>query len=163
MPSCDVVSKLDVGEIKNAVNLAQKEIANRYDFKNSKTSLELYEESIEILAPDEVKIKAALDILRTRMAKRNLGMRSLEVGEIEPSADRLFKLEIKLRKGIDKEQGKIINKLVKESGVKVSSAYLDEKIRLTAKKIDDIQTVWALIRSHKDVTVDVQMENMKRE
>lgn len=163
MPSCDVVSKLDVGEIKNAVNLAQKEIATRYDFKNSKTSLELDDESIEILAPDEVKVNAALDILRTRMAKRNLGMRSLEVGEITATGERMFKLVIKLKKGIDKEQGKIINKLVKESGVKVSSAYMDEKIRLTSKKIDDIQTVWALIKNHKDVKVDVQMENMKRD
>ncbi len=163
MPSCDVVSKLDIGEIKNAVNLAQKEIATRYDFKNSKTSLELYDDSIEILAPDEVKIKAALDILRTRMAKRNIGMRCLEVGDVAPTGDRFFKLIIQLKKGIDKEQGKVITKLVKESGLKVSSAYMDEKIRLTSKKIDDLQAVWALLRSREEVTVDLQMENMKRD
>jgi len=162
MPSFDLVSKLDSGEVKNAVTMAQKEVASRYDFKGSNTSIEMDDKSITITADDDYKIGAALDILRTKMAKRNLGMKSMEVGEPIATGLKMLKLTISLKAGIDKEQGKVINKIVKESKLKVTSAYMDEKIRLTGKSIDELQQAWATIRNHNDVKIELQMENMKR-
>lgn len=163
MPSFDLVSKLDMGEMKNVVNMAQKQISGRYDFKGSNTSIDFKgEEAIEIKANDDYKMKAALDILRQNMAKRNVGMRSIDPQDIEPSGNQMFKQTIFIKAGIDKEQGKKINKAVKESGIKVTSSYLDEKVRIQGKKIDDLQAVFQFLKSHKEVTVDLQMENMKR-
>lgn len=162
MPSCDLVSKLDMGEVKNVLNMAEKQMTGRYDFKGSQASMELKESVIEIKAEDDTKLRAALDILRTNMAKRSIGMKSMEVTDPEPSGNRMFKQTLKLKFGIDKEQGKVINKLVKDSGMKVQSSYLDEKIRLTAKQIDDLQEAFRMLRDHADVTLDIQMENMKR-
>lgn len=162
MPSCDLVSKLDMGEVKNVLNMAEKQMTGRYDFKGSNASMELKDSVIEIKAEDDTKLRAALDILRTNMAKRSMGMKSMELSDPEPSGNRMFKQTLKLKFGIDKELGKIINKAVKDSGLKVQSSYLDEKIRLTAKQIDDLQEAFRMLREHKDVTIDLQMENMKR-
>ncbi|MDD0852087.1 YajQ family cyclic di-GMP-binding protein [Halobacteriovorax sp. GB3] len=163
MPSFDLVSKLDMGEMKNVVNMAQKQISGRYDFKGSNTSIDFKgEEALEIKASDDYKMTAALDILRQNMAKRNVGMRSIDPQDIEPSGNQMFKQTILIKAGIDKEQGKKINKAIKESGIKVTSSYLDEKVRVQGKKIDDLQAVFQYLKSHKDVVVDLQMENMKR-
>ena len=162
MASFDIVCKIDMGELKNAFNLAEKEIDNRYDFKGSGTKLELGAEEITITAPDEYKMTAALDILRTKMCKRGIGINALEAGDIVPTGNRLLKQNLKLKQGIDKEMGKVINKLVKNSGLKVSSSYMDEKIRITGKQIDDLQAIWAHLKSHKEVPLDLAMENMKR-
>lgn len=162
MPSFDLVSKLDMGELKNILNMAEKTLQARYDFKGSNAGYELKENSIELRAEDETKMRAALDILRTTMAKRNIGQKSMEAGDIVPSGNRMYKQELKLRMGIDKEQGKVINKLVKDSGTKVTSQYMDEKIRLTSKSIDELQEVYRMLREHDDVKLDLQMENMKR-
>lgn len=162
MPSFDLVSKIDMGEMKNAVNMAEKTVQGRYDFKGSQAGFELKDNSIEIKAEDDTKMKAALDILRTTMAKRNIGIKNLEVGDITPSGNRMLKQEIKLKLGIDKEQGKVINKLVKDSKTKVQSSYMDEKIRLTSKSIDELQSVYRMLKEHDDVKLDLQMENMKR-
>lgn len=163
MPSFDLVSKLDAMELKNAVAMAQKEIANRYDLKNSNSTLELFLDHIEILAPDDMKINAALDILRTRMVKRNLGVRNLEVEKPIPTGARMLKLVIKLKSGVDKEQAKIIQRVVKDSGLKVTTQYMDEKVRFTGKKIDDLQMAFAKVRASEEVKIDLQMDNMKRD
>ena len=163
MASYDSISKMDIQEVRNVVNMAQKQIASRYDFKGSNTSIEMKgEETIELNAPDDYKIKAALDVLRTNMAKRNVGMKSVEVGDIKPSGNQRLKQVLILKSGIDKEAGKKINKAIKESGLKVTSAYLDEKVRVTGKKIDELQDVYAMLRANDDIKLDLQMENMKR-
>ena len=162
MPSFDLVSKLDMGEMKNATNQALKEIRGRYDFKGSKIGLELFDDKIELKAEDEYKIKAALDILRKNMGKRNLGMRSIDPGDIAPSGNQMYKQTIGIKNGLNKENGKLVNKLIKGSGLKVSSSYLDEKVRVTGKKIDDLQSAFSFVKDHNDVDFDLQMENMKR-
>ncbi len=163
MPSFDIVSKVDMGELKNAILQTQKEIATRFDFKGSKTSVELTSENVEIMAEDESKMKSALDVLRTKMAKRNVGMRTLEAGPVEPSSGQMWKQVLKLKQGVDKDQGRLLNRLVKESGLKVTSSYMDEKVRVQSKKIDDLQSLWAFVKNHKEVLIDLQMENMKRD
>jgi uncharacterized protein YajQ (UPF0234 family) len=163
MPSFDLVSKIDSGELKNVVSMAQKQIAGRYDFKGSNTSLEFKgEDALEIIAEDEYKVGAALEILRLNMGKRGIGMKALEPGDVEPSGNRQYKQVLKIKSGIEKELGKKINKIVKESGLKVTSALIDDKIRLTAKQIDDLQAAFQMLRNHKDVDTELQMENMKR-
>lgn len=162
MPSFDLISKMDSGELKNAINMAVKQITGRYDFKGSNISLELKnEKEIELKAEDDYKMKAALDIFYDCLGKRGLGLRGIEPLDIEPSGNRMLKQIILVKAGIDKEQGKIINKIIKNSGLKVTSQYMDEKIRVTGKKIDDLQRVYHTLKSHDDVKVDLQMENMK--
>ena len=152
------------GILKNALNLSLKIITTRYDFKGSKTTLELKEKEnlVILISEDDMKVRAALDILRTQMGKRGLSMRCLDAGEPVPVGNRMLKQVLTLKTGIDKENGKLINRLVKDSGIKVTSAYLDEKIRITGKSIDDLQAIYGYLKSHKEVEIDLQMENMKR-
>jgi uncharacterized protein YajQ (UPF0234 family) len=164
MASFDIVSKLDMGEFKNALSQAEKEVNNRYDFKGSNTGYELKEsaKTLEILGSNEYQVKAAMEILRGKLATRGLSQKTLEPGEIEPTGNRMYKMIVSLKSGIDKENGKLVNKLIKESGIKVTSAYMDEKVRVTGKQIDDLQSVWALLKENEEVKVPLQMENMKR-
>lgn len=164
MPSFDLVSKTDMMEMKNALQMAQKEITGRYDFKGSDTSLELKDDKmIELRAEDEYKMKAALEILRNQMVKRKIGQRCIDPQKIEPAGHKMLKQQILLKNGLEKDMAKSIVKIVKDSGLKVQASILDEKIRLTGKKIDDLQEAFHMLRTHKDVTVDLQMENMKRD
>lgn len=161
MPSFDLVSKLDLMELKNVIALTVKEVSSRYDFKGAKIDFELKDDHIELRAPDDYKIKAALELFRKNMGKRGLGQKAIEPQDITPSGNQSLKQNILFKSGIDKELGKKINKLVKESGMKITSAYLDEKIRITGKKIDELQEAFQMIKNHKDVTCEVRMENMK--
>lgn len=162
MPSFDLVSKLDIGELKNVINQTERQIAGRYDFKGADVRVELKEEIVELWAPDEYKINAILDILRTNMVKRSIGMNTLEPEEPVPTGRNMLKQILQIKKGIDKEKGKQINKLIKNSGHKVTSAYIDDKIRITGKKIDDLQAIFGMLKGHKDVKLELQMENMKK-
>jgi len=163
MPSFDLVSKTDMMEMKNVLQMAQKEVDNRYDFKGSDTTLELKENTIELRANDDYKMKAALEILRGQMVKRSIGQRCIDPQKIEPSGNRMLKQIINIKNGIEKEKAKIINKIIKDSGLKVQSSIMDDKIRVTAKKIDDLQEVFHMLRTNKDVDIELQMENMKRD
>lgn len=163
MPSFDLVSKTDMMEMKNALQMAQKEINARYDFKGSNVTLELKETTIELRAEDDYKMKAALEIFRGQMVKRNIGQRCIDPQKVEPTGNRMLKQLINIKNGIDKEKAKTINKLIKESGIKVSSSIMDDKIRVTGKKIDDLQGIFQLLRTSKEVDLELQMENMKRD
>jgi uncharacterized protein YajQ (UPF0234 family) len=162
MPSFDLVSALDMGELKNVLNMAQKQISGRYDFKGSKCSIELRnEKELEVFAETEMRIEAAMSIFYSCMSKRGLGLKCLDVQKMLPTGNQMFKQIIVLNSGISKENAKIINKLIKESTCKVSSQYLDEKIRVTSKKIDELQKTFQILRNHDDLKIDVIMENMK--
>ena len=163
MPSFDLVSKTDMMEMKNALQMAQKEINARYDFKGSDVSLELKDTTIELKAEDDYKMKAALEILRGQLVKRNIGQRCIDPQKVEPSGNRMLKQVINIKNGIEKEKAKQINKIIKDSGLKVSSSILDDKIRLTGKKIDDLQEAYQMLRTNKEVDIELQMENMKRD
>ncbi|MDD4975528.1 MAG: YajQ family cyclic di-GMP-binding protein [Bacteriovorax sp.] len=163
MPSFDLVSKTDMMEMKNALQMAQKEINSRYDFKGSDTTLELKETSIELRADNDYKMKAALEILRGQLVKRSIGQRCIDPQKVEPSGNQMMKQIINIKNGIDKDKARAINKIIKESGLKVSSSIMDDKIRLTGKKIDDLQEAFATLRAHKDVDIELQIENMKRD
>jgi uncharacterized protein YajQ (UPF0234 family) len=165
MPSFDLVSKTDMMEMKNALQMAQKEVNSRYDFKGAEVIFELKndDKAIELRAPDDYKIKAALEIFRGQMVKRNIGQRCIDPQKVEPTGNRMLKQLINIKNGIEKEKAKLINKIIKDSGLKVQSSILDDKIRLTGKKIDDLQEAYAMLRNHKEVELELQMENMKRD
>ena len=162
MPSFDLVSEIDKGELKNAVDQAQREISTRYDFKGSDCTLELKPgEEVEIEAANEYQVKASVDILRSKMIKRGIGVKSLTLGDVKPTGNQRYKVSGSFVNGIDKDLGKKINKFIKGSGIKVTSAYLDEKVRITGKKIDDLQEIFKQLRGSEDIEVDLQMQNMK--
>lgn len=162
MPSFDLASTMNIGELKNALNMAKKQISGRYDFKGSKCTIDLKNDTeIEIIGDSEYQVNAALDILYSAMGKRDLGLKGLEPQKITPSGLQLYKQNIIIHSGINKENAKIINKIIKDSGLKVTSQYLDEKIRITGKKIDDLQSIFKLLRGHKDVIIELAMENIK--
>lgn len=162
MASFDLVSSLDVGELKNVLNMTQKQISGRYDFKGSKFTIELKnEKELELLAETEMRLEAAMQIFYSCMSKRGLGLKCLDIQKIIPSGHQMQKQMIVLNFGISKENGKIINRLIKESNLKVSSQYLDEKIRVTSKKIDELQKTYQMLKASEELKIDIKMENMK--
>ena len=162
MPSFDLVSSMDMGEFKNVLNMAQKQVSGRYDFKGSKTAFTLKnDKEVELVAEDDYKMNAAMGILYDNMAKRKLGLKCLEVKDIENIGQQMLKRTIVLNSGINKENAKSINTLIKDSKFKVSSQYLDEKIRVTSKKIDDLQATFQMLNNSEEIKIDLTMENMK--
>lgn len=162
MPSFDLVSTMDIGELKNAINMAEKKIKGRYDFKGSNCSINIKNDSeLKIIGDSEYQVEAALEILFQCMTSRNLGLKGLEPQDITPSGNQTYKLDIIIHSGISKEKAKTINKVIKDSSFKVSSQYLDEKIRITGKKIDDLQGIYRHLQADKEVNIALAMENMK--
>lgn len=164
MASFDLVSKIDDMELSNALKNTEKMISGRFDFKGSDAKAEYKEKEkvIEIRAEDEMKIKAVLDILRTNMGKRGIGMRGMKESEIENSGLKNKKMTLSLTTGFDKDAQKLMNRLIKESGFKGKSQYMDEKYRIESKSIDELQTLFQFLRAHKDMNLELHMENMKR-
>ena len=154
--SFDIVSQLDMQELDNALNQTRKEISQRYDFRGSVAAIELVDESLKMTAEDEYKLGAILDILRQRMAKRGLSLRALQPGKVEPAAEGT----VTLKQGIDKETAKKIIAAIKASKIKVTTQQMDNQIRVSGPKKDDLQAVIQLIRSD-DFGIDVQFINMR--
>jgi uncharacterized protein YajQ (UPF0234 family) len=151
-----------MGELKNVINMTQKQISARYDFKGSKCKIDLKnDKELEVTAETEMRIEAAMSIFYGCMSKRGLGLKCLDLQKVVPTGHQMYKQSIVLNVGIDKKHGGVINKLIKESKCKVTSQYLDEKIRITSKKIDELQKTFQMLRAHKDVEIDIRMENMK--
>jgi hypothetical protein len=164
MPSFDLVSKIDEMELHNALKNTEKMISGRFDFKGSEAKAEYKEKEkiIEIKAEDEMKVKSVLDILRTNMGKRGIGSRGMKESPIENSGLKAKKMTLTLTTGFEKESQKLMNRLIKESGFKGKSQYMDEKFRLESKSIDELQAVFQFLRNHKDMTLELHMENIKR-
>jgi len=162
MPSFDIVSKVDPQTLDNVMNVAKKEILNRFDFRDSKSSIELDKKnnSIQIVTENSMRVKAIEDAIITRMAKQGLDSKSLDYGDEEYASGNMVKKDIKIKIGVDKEAAKKIVKDIKDSKIKASPAQMDEMIRVTAKKIDDLQEVIALLRKN-DYGLPLQFVNMK--
>lgn len=164
MASFDLVSKIDEMELANAISNAEKIIGGRFDFKNSEAKIEFKEKEklIEIRAEDETKVKAVLDILRTSMGKRGIGFRGMKESEIQPTGMKMKKMTLTLASGFDKDAQKLMNRLIKESGFKGKSQYMDEKYRVESKSIDELQGLYKFLKTHPDINLELGMENMKR-
>ena len=161
MPSFDIVLKMDLQEVDNAINQAQKELLQRYDFKGSKSKIEWdKKEEITIVGDDEFKLTAVMDILQSKMIKRSISIKNLDIGKLEPAFEGTIRQKIKLKQGVPGEKAKEINKLIKDSKLKVQSQFQDEQVRITGKKRDDLQDAIALIRT-QDLGLDFQFLNFR--
>jgi uncharacterized protein YajQ (UPF0234 family) len=159
MPSFDVVSKTDQHEVANAVDQANREIAMRFDFKGTDARLELSKEIITLVAPSDFQLKQVDEILRNKLAKRNVDVRSLDYKDPEVKLNEA-RQEVTVRQGIDAEFAKKIVKLIKDGKFKVQASIQGDQVRITGKKRDDLQEVIAMLRESK-LTLPVQFENFR--
>lgn len=164
MPSVDIVSEIDMQEADNAINAAKKEIENRYDFRGTKTELELNKKDgkINLEVPDEMKLKAVKEILVGRFVARKLSPKVLEFGTPEPASQGALRVEVKLKQGLDSDDARHIVKFVKETKLKVQASIQGDQVRLSGNKIDDLQTIMQALRADEEISVPVQFTNMKR-
>tara|TARA_B100001250_G_C19389217_1_gene609754 strand:+ start:100 stop:591 length:492 start_codon:yes stop_codon:yes gene_type:complete len=162
MPSFDIVSQFDMQELDNAVNMVKRDISNRYDFKGSSASLELNkaEESIKIEADNEYQIKAVSDMLEKRAISRKISIRIFDYSSIDQAAGMSVRQIVKLKKGIDKDCATKINKLIKSEKMKVQSQIQGDQLRVTGKKIDDLQSVILLVKD-QNYNLPLQFINMR--
>ncbi|MCB1214762.1 MAG: YajQ family cyclic di-GMP-binding protein [Deltaproteobacteria bacterium] len=160
MPSFDVVSEVDKQELDNAVNQTIKEITQRYDFRASKSEVNLEKDLIKLLSDDEYKMKALQDVLLSKAIKRGLDSRVLDFGKVEDAAGGLAKCEVKIVEGISQELGKKINKAIKDSKLKVQSQIQGDQVRVTGKKRDDLQEVISFLKEN-DWEVPLQFKNFR--
>jgi uncharacterized protein YajQ (UPF0234 family) len=162
MPSFDIVSEIDTQALDNAINNFKKEILNRFDFSGSKTDITLQkkENNVHILTEDDMKMRQLQDVLISKLMKQGIDPNCLDFGKEHYASGNMVKKDIKLKKGIDKETAKKIVKSIKESGLKVQAAIMDDIIRVTGKKIDDLQEVISFCKG-KDFELPLQYDNMK--
>lgn len=162
MPSFDIASKLDAQLLDNAINVAKKDFLNRWDFRDSKSSIELNKKDllINIATENDMRLEAILDAIHSRMIKQGLDPRGLDESKKHYPSGPFIKKDITVRQGIDKETSKKIIKDIKDSKLKVTSQIMDDIIRVSAKKIDDLQAVIALCR-RGNYDVPLQFINMK--
>ena len=149
MPSFDAVSKVDTAELTNAVDQANREISQRYDFKGSSANIDRVENLLTLYADSEFQLKQVADILYAKAAKRGIDVSSFDPQKIEAISGDKAKQQVKVKQGIDKELAKKLVKLIKESGLKVQAAIQGEEVRVSGKKRDDLQSCIALLRQSK--------------
>ena len=162
MPSFDIVSKVDAQTLDNAVNNAKKEILNRFDFNGSKSTIDLDKKAnvITIVTEDDMRLKAIEDSIISRMMKQNLDPKSLDFGDEQQASGNMIRKEISIKEGLDKEAAKKVVAKIKASGLKVQPSIMDDQVRVTAKKIDDLQAVISLCRG-EDFGQPLQYINMR--
>jgi cyclic-di-GMP-binding protein len=144
--SFDVVSRVDRQELDNALNQTRREIENRFDFKNSKTSIEADAEKVSIVSDDEMKMRNVLDMLFGKAVKRGIDIKAFDVGELEPASGGMVRRVLKVRSGIPKEKSKPLMEKIKSLKLKVTAQYQDEQIRVSGKSRDDLQKVIAELK-----------------
>jgi len=146
MPSFDIVSQVNQQEVKNAVEQANKEVQNRYDFKGSDARIEQSDLQLTVYADDEFKLGQVADVLRQRMAKRNVDVRCLELGAVEKISGDKVKRAVTVKTGVPQEQAKEIQKLLKDAKLKVQASIQGDLVRVAGAKKDDLQAAIALVR-----------------
>lgn len=160
MPSFDIVSELNMQEVDNAINQSKKEIEGRYDFKGSNAELNWDKKEVTLLAEDDYKLSTMVSILETKMGKRGIDLRALQLSKVEPAGGKLLRQKITFSQGIEKEKAKDIVKFIKDSKLKVQPQIMDDKIRVTSKSIDELQTTMQSVKS-QNFSVPLQFNNMR--
>ena len=160
MPSFDIVSKVDMQEVDNAVNQTVKEVAQRYDFKGSKSQVTMENETVKVVADDDFRLKAIIDILQSKMIKRGVSIKALQYGKAETASGGMVRQIITIQQGISKEKGKEINSIIKDTKLKVQSQIQEDQVRVTGKNIDDLQEIIKLLKE-KDLGVEFQFVNFR--
>jgi uncharacterized protein YajQ (UPF0234 family) len=161
MPSFDIVSKVDLQEIDNAVNQAVKEIGQRYDFKGTHNELTLEKDAMVILAADDYKLQAVVDILKGKLARREISPKCLDFGKKEPASGGAVRQRVGIVQGISKDKGKELVKLIKDTKLKVQAQIMEDQVRVTGKQIDDLQEVIRLLKG-QDLAIELQFINFRQ-
>jgi cyclic-di-GMP-binding protein len=160
MPSFDVVSKVDMQEVDNAVNQVKKELLTRYDFRGTESEIDRDEKGITLRSADKEHLSAAYKVLMEKFVKRGVSLRSLEPQDPEPAAKQSMRQLIEIKDGIPTEKGKELVKLIKDNKLKVQAQIQDEQVRVTGKNKDDLQSAIRLLRG-ADVGLDLQFINFR--
>ena len=158
--SFDVVSEVDMQEVDNAVNQAKKEIGRRYDFRGSKAEISLEGDTIKIIGDDEYKLNAIIDVLKGKMVKRNVAIKNLDYGKVEPAAGATVRQIITIKKGITKENAKDVVKAIKNMKIKVQASIQEDQVRVSGKDKDDLQAVIQMLKQ-LDIPVELQFVNFR--
>jgi uncharacterized protein YajQ (UPF0234 family) len=158
--SFDVVSKVNMQEVDNAVNQCRKEIEQRYDFKNSKTELTLMDAELKIVTEDDFKLRSIIDILQTKLIKRGVSIKNLEYSKVEQASGGSLRQIIKIKQGIETEQAKKMVKDIKGLNLKVQSQIMEDQVRVSGKNRDDLQAVIRFLKE-KDYGVELQFVNYR--
>ena len=158
--SFDVVSEVDMQEVDNAVNQAKKEIGTRYDFRGSKAEISPEGDTIKIIGDDEYKLNAIIDVLKGKMVKRNVAIKNLDYGKVEPAAGATVRQIITIKKGITKENAKEVVKAIKNMKIKVQASIQEDQVRVSGKDKDDLQAVIQMLKQ-LDIPVELQFVNFR--
>ena len=163
MPTFDSVCKYEIHEIENTVNMVKRDILNRYDFKGSSTNITLDKKNaaIKIESNSEMQIESVRDMLEKRAVGRKVSLKTFKIHDIEKGSGMSVRQTIDLQEGISKDNAKKINKLIKDANLKVQSQIQCEQLRVTGKKIDDLQTVITLLKN-ENLGISLQFTNMKK-
>ena len=160
--SFDVVSKVDLQEVSNAVQQASKEIATRFDFRGSASRIELREKELELVltSDDDHKIKSVIDILETKLVRRGVAVKAIDYGRIEPAAGGTVRQVAKIQQGIPSEKAKEIVKAIKDQKLKVQASIQSDQVRVSGRAKDDLQTAIALLKE-RDFGLPLQFTNYR--
>ncbi len=162
MPSFDIVSKVDAQLLDNAVNVTRKEITNRFDFKDSPVEIDLdkKEYKLSLTTADDMKMRQLIDVLISRANKQGISPEAFDLSKDPYPSGKTVKQEVQVRNGLKQEDAKKVVKLIKDSGLKVQAQIMDDMVRVTGKKIDDLQSVIQLCRG-AELGLPLQYENMR--
>src|SRR5512144_1412751 len=158
--SFDVVSKINMTEVTNAVTQSMKEISQRFDFKGSKSNITQEKDALVIVSDDEFKLKSVIDILQNKLVKRGVPVKNLTYGKVEAALAGTVRQKIAMQQGIPTDKAKEIVKAIKDSKIKVQAAIQSEQVRVSGKSRDDLQTIIQLLKS-KEFGIELQFENYR--
>jgi cyclic-di-GMP-binding protein len=158
--SFDIVSEVDMAEVGNALDQAKREVGTRFDFKNTDTTLSRDEDLIEIRSSTEDRLKAALEVLKEKMVRREVPLKALSTGPVQPAARGTYRMSVHINKGISDEKARELTKFVKGLGLKVQSQVQGDQLRITGKKKDDLQSVIRAVKE-KDFGLALQFTNFR--
>jgi hypothetical protein len=158
--SFDIVSKTDMQEVANAIQQAQKELAQRFDFKGSKSSIELTNEEIILVSDDEGKLRSVKDIVESKLVKRKVSLKSLDYGKVEPAAGATVRQQAKIMQGIESEKAKAIVRTIKDAKLKVQVSIQSDQVRVVGRSKDDLQKAITLVRE-QDFGLPLQFTNYR--
>jgi uncharacterized protein YajQ (UPF0234 family) len=161
MPTFDVVSQVDMQEVKNAVDQAHREVSTRFDFKNTDSTVELSGQEIQLHSATEDRLRALVQVLEEKLVKRQVSLKALDYGKVEEAARGTARQTVTLKAGISSDNARAINRLIKEKAPKgISSQTQGDQVRVSSKKRDDLQTVISALKEH-DFGIPLQFENFR--
>ncbi len=158
--SFDIVSKVDMSEVTNAVTQAMKEIGQRFDFKGSKSNIAQEKDALIVVSDDEYKLKSVIDILQNKLVKRGVPIKNVTYGKVEPALAGTVRQRLMLQQGIPTDKAKEIVKAIKDSKIKVQASIQSDQVRVSGKSRDDLQTVIQLLKG-REFGIELQFENYR--